>query len=64
MTQLDRYILKQVMMPCVIALFLIGFLAVSNEIRERADSLMSEVLRISDVMRLSIYLAYSPVCVV
>lgn len=55
MTRLDRYILKQVMMPSGIALFLIGFLAVSSKIRERADSLMSEVLRISDVMRLCVY---------
>ncbi len=55
MTQLDRYILKQILAPSLIAFFVIAFLAVSNEIRERADTVVSEVVRVSDVMRLSIY---------
>lgn len=55
MTQLDRYILKQISIPSLIAFFVVSFLAVSNEIREQADSVMSEVLRVSDVVRLSIY---------
>lgn len=55
MTQLDRYILKQILAPSLIAFFVIAFLAVSNEIRERADTVVSEVLKVSDIMRLSIY---------
>lgn len=55
MTRLDRYILKQIVVPSLIAFFVIAFLAVSNELRERADSLVIEVLRVSDVVRLSIY---------
>ena len=55
MTQLDRYILKQILAPSLIAFFVIAFLAVSNEIRERADTVVSEVVKASDVMRLSIY---------
>ena len=55
MTQIDRYILKQIFVPSVLAFFLIAFLAISNELRERAELLLNEVLRLSDLIRLGIY---------
>ncbi len=55
MTQIDRYILKQIFVPSALAFFLIGFLAISNELRERAELLLNEVLRLSDLVRLAIY---------
>ncbi len=55
MTQIDRYILKRIFVPSALAFFLIGFLAISNELRERAEVLLNEVLKLSDLVRLGIY---------
>lgn len=55
MTQLDRYILKQILVPSALAFFLIGFLAISNELRERADLLLNEMLELGDLVRLGFY---------
>jgi len=54
-TQLDRYILKQILAPTALAFFLIAFLAVSNEIRERGDLLLGEILEFRDLARLAVY---------
>lgn len=54
MTRLDRYLLLQVLSPAVLALLVIGFLAASNEIRERAAQLPREVVGISDLGLLAI----------
>lgn len=55
MTQLDRYVLRQILAPATLAFFLIGFLAVSNEVRERGDLLLNEILEFRDLARLAVY---------
>lgn len=55
MTGLDRYVLRQILVPSLLAFLVIAFLAISIELNERSDKLLGEVLTLSDLARLSLY---------
>ncbi|GEM_PF-373452 len=52
---LNRYVLREVMVPSVLAFALISFLAVGNELRERIKLLPIEHISLYDVARLMLF---------
>ena len=61
---LNRHILREVAVPSVMALCLIIFLGVGNELRERMDDLPIEHLTLWDLGRLTLFIAPSLVNIV
>lgn len=53
---LNRYILREIAVPSGLALALISFLAVGNELRERIELLPIEHITMFDVARLTVFL--------
>lgn len=56
-TILSRYILKEIAVPAVLAIVVIGFLGVAHEMREKQESLKLEFITMWDVTRLAFYLS-------
>jgi lipopolysaccharide export system permease protein len=52
---LNRYVLREVMIPSLLAFALISFLAVGNELRERIDLLPIEHISFFDIGRLTVF---------
>ncbi|MBX7257397.1 MAG: LptF/LptG family permease [Candidatus Hydrogenedentes bacterium] len=56
-TILSRYILKEIAVPAVLAVAIIGFIGVANEMRERREAMELEFITLWDVARLAFYLS-------
>lgn len=55
MRKIDRYLVRAVAGPTVLAFGVVSFLAVANELREQSDELIGHVLRFSDVVLLCVF---------
>ncbi len=55
MRKIDRYLVRAVAGPTVLAFAIVSFLAVANELREQSDELIGHVLRLSDVVLLCVF---------
>lgn len=55
MTHLDRYLIRAVLGPTLLAFALAATLGMAIEFNERSSNLIVQVLRASDVVRLSVY---------
>lgn len=53
--RLDRYIMAQIAVPSVLALGVISFLAVANEIRERLDEMPVDLITLADVSKMTFF---------
>lgn len=53
--RLDRYIMRHIALPSSLALGVVAFLAVANEIRERIDDMPVELVTVGDLSRLSLF---------
>ncbi|NIA15562.1 MAG: LptF/LptG family permease [Nitrospiraceae bacterium] len=56
MTILNRYVLRQVAIPCVLAIALVAVVGVANEIQERISALPVAQMTIGDIGRLAFFL--------
>ena len=52
---LSKYTLKEVAVPAVLALLIVGFLAVIVELREKSENIPIEYVRVVDIARLLFY---------
>lgn len=55
MRRLDRYILLHIAIPSILALVVIGFLSVANEIRERLSEMPTELVTFGDILRMTFF---------
>lgn len=53
--RLDRYIMAQIAVPSALALGVISFLAVANEIRERLDEMPVDLITLADLSKMTFF---------
>lgn len=54
-TRITRYILREISVPCALAMVVLGFMGIANELRERAGDFDMGHINILDFARLSVW---------